>query len=139
VDAAGLPFWMVEMAATRSLMETVEHRSPENYYFGGDVEGVFGTGDRWAVPRQAWQRLGPSGLLYYRLVAFDQGGCGGWAISVDDQHLAELPRLVVVAVPEPPVGVAPTAPVTGPVAVDGTRSVASPTDRSMGLAGDRPA
>ena len=95
VDPVGLPFWMVEMATTRSLMENIEDRSADNYYFGGDAEGVFGIGDSWTVPRQVWERLGPSGVLYYRVVAFDQGGYGAWAISVDDQHLDELPRLVV--------------------------------------------
>jgi hypothetical protein len=95
VDADGLPFWMVEMATTRSLMESVDHRCAENYYYGGDSEGVFGTGPRWTLPPQAWQRFGPSGVLYYRVVAFDQGDCGAWGISVDDEHLDELPQLVV--------------------------------------------
>jgi hypothetical protein len=95
VDADGLPFWMVEMATARSLIRSVDDRRPDNYYFGGDTEGVFGTGCRWTVPQQAWRRLGPSGVLYYRLVAFDQGGCGAWGISVDDEHLDELPQLVV--------------------------------------------
>jgi hypothetical protein len=95
VDTGGLPFWMVEMAAAHGLMRSTENRSPENYYYGGEVEGVFGTGPRWCPPPQAWRRLGPAGVLYYRVVAFDQGGCGAWGISVDDEHLDELPRLLV--------------------------------------------
>jgi hypothetical protein len=95
VDADGLPFWMVEMAAAQGLMRTTENRCPENYFFGSDTEGVFGTGARWSPPQQAWRRLGPSGVLYYRVVAFDQGGCGAWGISVDDEHLDELPQLLV--------------------------------------------
>ncbi|MCO1653678.1 hypothetical protein [Pseudonocardia humida] len=131
VDAAGLPLWMVEMATSRTLMETIEHRSGDNYYFGGEIEGVFGTGDRWTVPVQAWRRLGASGLLYYRLVAFDQGGTGGSTFSVDDQHLCDLPRLVVAA------GGPLDPSVTAGGAPRGARP--GPTDRSRGLAGDRPA
>jgi hypothetical protein len=101
VETSGLPFWMVEMAAARSLMESLDDRSADNYYFGGDVEGVFGAGDRWTVPQPAWERLRSARRLYYRLVAFDQGGCGGWAISVDDQHLTDLPHVVVVPTREP--------------------------------------
>jgi hypothetical protein len=95
VDTGGLPFWMVEMAATRVLMRSTDNRGPDNYYFGSDTEGVFGTGHRWSPPRPTWQRLGPAGVLYYRVVAFDQGGCGAWGISVDDEHLDELPQLLV--------------------------------------------
>ena len=95
VDADGLPFWMVEMATTRVLMQTVENRCPDNYFYGGDADGLFGTGSRWCPPPQAWRRLGPSGVLYYRVVAFDQGGCGDWGISVDDEHLDELPHVLV--------------------------------------------
>ncbi|WP_214402355.1 hypothetical protein [Pseudonocardia lacus] len=124
VDAAGLPLWMVEMATSRALMESIEDRSGDNYYFGGEVEGVFGTGDRWTVPDQAWRRLGAAGLLYYRLVAYDQGGIGGCTFSVDDQHLGELPRLMVAAADG------------GPRCA---RPAAAPTARPRGLAGDRPA
>jgi hypothetical protein len=95
VDGAGLPFWMVELATTRLLMRTVENRGPDNYFYGGDADGVFGTGRRWRPPAPAWRRLRPAGVLYYRLVAFDQGGCGGWGVSVDDEHLDELPCLLV--------------------------------------------
>jgi hypothetical protein len=122
VDASGLPLWMVEMATSRALMESIEHRSADNYYFGGEVEGVFGTGDRWTVPEPAWRRLVAAGLLYYRLVAYDQGGVGGSTFSVDDQHLGELPRLLIAAIAGP----------TGAPA-------AAPTARPRGLAGDRPA
>jgi hypothetical protein len=134
VDAAGLPLWMVEMATSRALMESIEHRSSHNYYFGGEVEGVFGTGDRWTVPEQAWQCLGAAGLLYYRLVAYDQGGVGGSTFSVDDQHLCELPRLVVAVAGAP---LDPSATADG--APRGGRPVLGPTDRPRGLAGDRPA
>jgi len=137
VDASGLPLWMVEMATSRALMESIEHRSADNYYFGGEVEGVFGTGDRWTVPEPAWRRLGAAGLLYYRLVAYDQGGAGGSTFSVDDQHLGELPRLVVAAIGGPTGACAAPTPTIATPRVG--RPAAAPTARPRGLAGDRPA
>lgn len=100
VDAAGRALFMVEVAASRLLLTSLADRSPDNYFFGGETDGVFACGTRWTVPPDAWARLAHARVLFYRVVAVDQN-TGDAAMSVDDQHLDALPALVVEAGLEP--------------------------------------
>lgn len=101
VDTAGRILFMVELAASRRLLTCITDRSPDNYFFGGEADGVFASGTRWRVPPDVWACLAHAPVLYYRVVAVDQVG-GDAAMSVDDQHLDALPALVVRADGAPP-------------------------------------
>jgi hypothetical protein len=94
VDPGVAPLFMVELAVEPALMGEVERRTRDNYFYGGDADSVFATGHLWCVPGPAWARLGRSRVLYYRVVTFDHDS-GLSALSVDDEHLDALPRLVV--------------------------------------------
>ena len=95
VDTAGLPLYMVELAAARCLMASVVHRTADNYFCGGDVASVFATGARWLVPAAVWARLAHLPVVYYRVIAVDQSA-GVSELSVDDEDLGALPTLHVL-------------------------------------------
>lgn len=90
----GMLLFMVELAAARCLMTSVDDRTPDNYFFGGEEEGVFATGPGWHVPAEVWDRLCHTPVLYYRVIAVDQSG-GVSALSVGDENLDALPEMVV--------------------------------------------
>ncbi len=94
VDTAGLPLYMVELAADLRLMQSIVHRTPCNYFYGGDADSVFATGACWSMPGEVWARLGLLPFVFYRVIAFDQAS-GVSELSVDDQHLTLLPAVVV--------------------------------------------
>lgn len=94
VDTAGRSLFMVELAMSPVLMTSVVHRCAGNYFYGGDGESAFATGRRWCIPLATWAHLGRGAVLFYRVVAVDQGA-GGLSLSVDDRHLDALPWLVV--------------------------------------------
>lgn len=98
VDAAGLPLYMVELAAARHLMINVAHRTGDNYFYGGDPDSVFAAGPGWRVPAGVWARLAGAAVLYYRVIAIDQAS-GRSALSVDDHQLNTLPALIVTRAP----------------------------------------
>lgn len=86
--------FMVELAAAPCLMTSVDDRTPDNYFFGGDAEGVFAAGSGWHVPPEVWKRIRHNRMLYYRVITVDQSG-GVSALSIDDEHLDALPEMVV--------------------------------------------
>jgi hypothetical protein len=97
IDTAGL-LYMVELAATGSLMATVPGRTRDNYFFGGDSDNAFATGPFWCVPPPVWARLRRTRILYYRVVAIDQSS-GTSCLSVADDNLQTLPSITVEDAP----------------------------------------
>lgn len=92
VGTAGL--YSVEVAEAPPLMAGTAGRCRSNYFFGGDTDGAFATGQVWQLPAQAWRHLSRAGSLYYRVVAVDQRS-GTPVPSVADGQLDALPSIHV--------------------------------------------
>lgn len=90
----GHPFWMVEASTRPELMDPSfeGERADDNYYFGGAAPGAFAHGPLWTMPQDAWDRLGVSGRIYYRIFTSesDQGFVDD-TVSVDDPSGDGLP------------------------------------------------
>jgi len=90
----GHPFWMVELATGPELMDASfeADRTPDNYFFGGDTDAAFATGDTWTVPQDVWDRIGLDERIFYRLFTSESDtGFVDVTVSVEDPFSHDLP------------------------------------------------